>query len=157
MRDPEFSKSRNVESRLLVLVENDLNIALATHDDRALGVNVIWHKVNDILNLPLKHTSRCDSSSLFNDHSHWDTFIQQTKLSLGRLRVGRVEVDTSVKDGTVDIGYTVMRDDERKKRESKILIVSEDWHTTASFFSFEGKTHQPWILRNGQSKASVRT
>mmetsp|Transcript_16355 Transcript_16355/g.39940 ORF Transcript_16355/g.39940 Transcript_16355/m.39940 type:complete len:261 (-) Transcript_16355:302-1084(-) len=67
-------------------------------------MDFIWHQVNDTLNLSFKHTGGRDSSGLFDDHGHWDSLVKQTKLSLGGLVVGGVQVDSSVKDGTVNVG-----------------------------------------------------
>lgn len=97
-------QSRGINSVLLVLVKDDLNVSLSTHDDGALSVNGIWHQVDHILDLSLKQTGGRDSTSLLDDHCHGDSFVQQSKLSLGGLVVGGVQVDSSVKDGAVNVG-----------------------------------------------------
>lgn len=97
-------KSRNVSAVLGELVVDDLNVTFSPHDDRTLGMDFIGHKVQNALDLAFEHTGGGDSSGLFDDHSHRNSFVQQSKLSLGGLDVGRVQVDSSVQNGTVDVG-----------------------------------------------------
>mmetsp|Transcript_15040 Transcript_15040/g.28503 ORF Transcript_15040/g.28503 Transcript_15040/m.28503 type:complete len:356 (+) Transcript_15040:37-1104(+) len=96
-------ESGDVDTSSLVLVVNDLDVAFAAHENRTLRVDLIGDEIQDALNLPLEHAGRRNSTSLFNNHGHGDAFVQETKLSLGRLGVSRVQIDTSVKDSTVNI------------------------------------------------------
>ena len=75
-------KRGNVDSCCGVLVVDNLDISLAPHDDGTLGVDGVRDKLDDPLNLSFEHTSGRDPTSLFNNHSHWNTFVEKTELTL---------------------------------------------------------------------------
>mmetsp|Transcript_11877 Transcript_11877/g.17200 ORF Transcript_11877/g.17200 Transcript_11877/m.17200 type:complete len:128 (+) Transcript_11877:123-506(+) len=84
----EKGKKPNLEWRclnscLLVFVINNLHVPGSSHNDWAFAVNIIRGELEHPLNLPLEHTSRGNSSCLFNDHCHGNSLIQTTQLSLG--------------------------------------------------------------------------
>mmetsp|Transcript_22406 Transcript_22406/g.47320 ORF Transcript_22406/g.47320 Transcript_22406/m.47320 type:complete len:316 (+) Transcript_22406:351-1298(+) len=85
------------------LVVHNLNITLSTHNDWTLGMDFTGNKVHNTLNFSLKHTSGGNSTGLLNNHCHRNSFVQKSKLSLGGFLVSGVQVDSSVKNGSVDI------------------------------------------------------
>lgn len=61
-------------------------------------------EIQHTLNLALVHAGRRDTPGLFNNHGHGNAFVQETEFALFGFGVGGVQVDTTVENGTVDIG-----------------------------------------------------
>mmetsp|Transcript_31402 Transcript_31402/g.74955 ORF Transcript_31402/g.74955 Transcript_31402/m.74955 type:complete len:203 (+) Transcript_31402:262-870(+) len=76
---------------------------MSTHDDRTLAVNSIRCKLGDFANFSIEVSSRGNSSSLLNDQRHRDSFIQHPKLAFRALLIGGINVDSSVKKGSVNV------------------------------------------------------
>lgn len=100
----QYLELRGLNTSSLVLIVNDLNITLATHDNGALAMDGIRNNVKDSLDLALKHACRGNAASLLGNHGHGNALVQTAKLALGGLIVGRVEENASVEEGAVDIG-----------------------------------------------------
>mmetsp|Transcript_22620 Transcript_22620/g.53512 ORF Transcript_22620/g.53512 Transcript_22620/m.53512 type:complete len:214 (-) Transcript_22620:832-1473(-) len=119
-----FLQLWDFDSCLSILVVDDLDVTLSTHDDRTLSMDLIRDKVQHVLDLPFEHTRRCDTTGLFDDHSHGDSFVQKTELTLGRLSVGGVQVDAPVQDRPVDVSDHTSNVPCRVR----VLIIFEDFN-----------------------------
>merc|ERR1711972_1252086 len=94
------------QTLLLALVQRQylLHVTLASHDDWAAVVDVLWLHLQDAPNPPQEHAGRRHAPRLLGDHGHGVALIQHAQLALFGLLVCRVQEDAAVEQSAVHVG-----------------------------------------------------
>lgn len=100
VRNPQPFKRSNRYALLLVKAHQVLDVALATEEDRQPLMDPSRLDVQDPLG-----TRRGGSTGLFGQVSHGEGLVQDTQLAVLGLGVAWVTKDSSVQQGSVDVGY----------------------------------------------------